>query len=174
MQRWPSLICTLTAAPAFAVTAASTYDTLAYTYDASARSSTPHVTTAGSAEFAGDAGVASWVVHVSETRLGVATNTAVRAPQVIRAGELNLPGVPRGATGVPVRSGNGLEYPIPRGTPELDPRVASIRVMDPVTSGKYQYPNGYVSYMNSGGQVVSPLTGQALQPSDPLWHIPLS
>lgn len=46
--------------------------------------------------------------------------------------------------------------------------------MDPVTSGKYQYPNGYVSYMNSGGQVVNPLTGRTLQPSDPLWHIPLS
>ena len=67
----------------------------------------------------------------------------------------------------------GLECAIPRGTPELDSRVASIRVMDPVTSGKYQYPNGYISYMNGGGQAVNPLIGETLQPSDPLRHIPL-
>jgi len=42
-----------------------------------------------------------------------------------------------------------------------------------VTTGRYQYPNGYVSYMNSGGQVVNPLTGKTLQPSDPLWRIEL-
>lgn len=94
-------------------------------------------------------------------------------PAVIRVGELKLPGVPRGVTGTPTTSGKGLQYEIPRGTPELDPRVASIRVMDPVTTGKYQYPNGYVTYMNSGGQAVNPLTGRTLQPSDPLWHIEL-
>lgn len=104
---------------------------------------------------------------------GVAANAGARMPGVIRAGEFKLAGVPKGAVGTPVRTGKGLEYQIPRGTPELDPRVTSIRVMDPVTSGKYQYPNGYVSYMNKGGQVVKPLNGETLQPSDPLWHIEL-
>jgi RHS repeat-associated protein len=104
---------------------------------------------------------------------GKPANAPARTPSVIRVGELKLPGVPKGVTGTPTTSGKGLEYQIPRGTPELDPKVASIRVMDPVTTGKYRYPNGYVTYMNSGGQTVSPLTGRTLQPSDPLWHIEL-
>ena len=107
------------------------------------------------------------------TKTSTAAGAAARAPSVIEVGGLKLPGVPRGLTGTPTRSGKGLEYRIPRGTPELDPRVASIRVMDPVTTGKYHYRNGYVTYMNSGGQAVNPLTGRTLQPSDPLWHIPL-
>ena len=32
--------------------------------------------------------------------------------------------------------------------------------MDPVTGGKYPYPNGYVSYSNEPGQAVNPATGQ--------------
>jgi hypothetical protein len=104
----------------------------------------------------------------------VAAETAdAVTPGIIRAGELKLPGVPKGAVGTPTRNGEGLIYQIPRGTPEISERVASIRVANPVTTGKYQYPNGYVSYLNSGGQVVNPLTGETLQPSDPLWHIPL-
>ncbi len=103
-----------------------------------------------------------------------ATETAdAVTPGVIRAGELKMAGVPKGAVGTVTRNGKGLIYQIPEGTPELDSRVASIRVANPVTSGKYQYPNGYVSYLNPGGQVVNPLTGETLQPSDPLWHIPL-
>lgn len=86
---------------------------------------------------------------------------------------MKLPAVPIGATGTPVRTGRGMEYTIPRGTAELDPWVATIRVMDPVTSGRYQYPNGYATYMNSQGQAVNPITGHTIQPSDPLWHIPL-
>lgn len=78
----------------------------------------------------------------------VAAEGAARMPGVIRAGELKLPGVPSGASGVPVQTGKGLEYAIPRGTPEIDPRVTGIRIMDPVTTGKYQYPNGYAVYMN--------------------------
>lgn len=34
--------------------------------------------------------------------------------------------------------------------------------MDPVTSGKYLYPNGYVSYFNEAGQTVNPFTGQTI------------
>jgi RHS repeat-associated protein len=97
-----------------------------------------------------------------------------RAPEVVTIpGGLKLPGVPRGATGVLTPTGKGLQYEIPGGTPELDPRVKSIRVMDPLTTGKYQYPNGYVAYMNEQGQTVNPLTGQTVQPSDPLAHIGL-
>lgn len=103
-----------------------------------------------------------------------AAETAARTPRVIRVGELKLPGVPKGATGVPAKTGKGLQYAIPPGTPELNSRVTGIRVMDPVTSGQYQYPNGYVSYLNKSGQVVNPLTGETLvEKSDPLWHIPL-
>lgn len=80
-------------------------------------------------------------------------------PRIIRAGDLKLPGVPKGATGVPVQTGKGLEYTIPRGTPEIDPRATGIRIMDPLTTGKYQYPNGYAVYMNEAGQTVNPLTG---------------
>jgi hypothetical protein len=102
-----------------------------------------------------------------------AANAAARTPGIIRVGELKLPGVPKGATGKLTTTGKGLEYQIPPGTPEIDPRVASIRVMDPVTKGKYPKPNGYVTYMNSDGQAVNPLTGRTLQASDPLWHIEL-
>jgi hypothetical protein len=45
--------------------------------------------------------------------------------------------------------------------------------MDPVTSGKYQYPNGYAVYMNGQGQTVNPLTGRTITPSDPFSHIQL-
>ena len=67
--------------------------------------------------------------------LQVAANAAARTPGAIRVGELKLPGVPKGVTGTPTTTGKGLQYQIPRGTPEIDPRVASIRVMDPVTTG---------------------------------------
>jgi hypothetical protein len=42
--------------------------------------------------------------------------------------------------------------------------------MNPVTSGKYLYPNGYVSYFNEAGQAVNPFTGQTIARSDPFWH----
>lgn len=105
-------------------------------------------------------------------RGGVAAETGV-APRVIRAGEFKLPGVPKGTVGVSVDTGKGLEYAIPRGTAEIDPRVTSVRIMDPVTTGKYQYPNGYAVYMNESGQTVNPLTGQTIGNSDPYAHIPL-
>ena len=66
-----------------------------------------------------------------------------------------------------------MEYPIPPGTAELHPNVVAVRVMDPVTAGKYQYPNGYAVYMNKSGQTVSPLTGQTVSNADPMAHIPL-
>ncbi|CAL9331958.1 hypothetical protein SUDANB178_00086 [Streptomyces sp. enrichment culture] len=46
--------------------------------------------------------------------------------------------------------------------------------MDPVTKGPYQYPKGYVIYMNEGGQTMNPLTGQfGIPKSDPYNHIPI-
>lgn len=60
-----------------------------------------------------------------------------------------------------------------RGTPEISEKVASVRIMDPVTSGKYQYPNGYAVYMNSSSQTINPLTGQTIAKTDPYAHIPL-
>jgi hypothetical protein len=96
-------------------------------------------------------------------------------PEVLRVDvgqdRLVLPAVPKGALGTPVTTGRGLEYAIPPGTAELDPRVAYIRIMDPVTSGPYQYPNGYAVYMNQLGQTVNPLTGRTISPADPLSHI---
>ncbi|KPI21410.1 RHS repeat-associated core domain containing protein-containing protein [Actinobacteria bacterium OK074] len=82
--------------------------------------------------------------------------------------------LPRGAAGTPVTTGKGWAYDIPAGTAGLDPRVAQVRVMDPVTTGKYQYPKGYVVYMNESGQSVNPLTGQTVGRADPYNHIPIS
>ena len=79
--------------------------------------------------------------------------------------------VPEGATGpTPVRSGNGFQFTGGSGGNGLNSRVAGVRIMDPVTSGKYTYPNGYVSYFNEAGQTVNPYTGQTISPSDPFWH----
>ena len=86
---------------------------------------------------------------------------------------IELPGVPGGVTGVVTATGRGVQYAIPEGTSGLDSRVASLRIMGPVTTGKYQYPNGYVVYMNESGQTVNPLTGQTISNSDPFAHIPL-
>lgn len=70
-------------------------------------------------------------------------------------------------------NGKGIVYDIPAGTEGLDSRVARVRVMDPVTTGNYQYPHGYVSYENSAGQAVNPVTGKTISKKDPYWHIPL-
>lgn len=79
--------------------------------------------------------------------------------------------VPEGATGpTPVRTGKGVQFTGGSGGHGLDPRVMDVRVMDPVTTGKYPYPNGYVSYSNAAGQAVNPYTGQTLARSDPWWH----
>ncbi|MFK4728106.1 RHS repeat-associated core domain-containing protein [Agromyces mediolanus] len=100
-------------------------------------------------------------------------SATIRVPSVLRVGDLKLAAVPKGAIGTPVKSGKGLEYMIAKGTPELADEVASIRIMNPVTSGKYQYPNGYAVYMNSSGQTINPLTGRTIGRSDPFAHIPL-
>ncbi len=61
--------------------------------------------------------------------------------------------VPEGANGpIPAESGKGFQFTGGSGGDPLSPRVAGVRVMDPVTSGKYLYPNGYVSYFNEGAR----------------------
>jgi hypothetical protein len=81
-----------------------------------------------------------------------------------------MPGVAAGqnATG-PAESGKGWIFPTQPGQTGIDPRVASIRVMEPTD----QYPNGYVVYMNGMGQTVNPFTGRTIPPSDEFAHIPL-
>jgi RHS repeat-associated protein len=109
----------------------------------------------------------------SARRAGKAANNSLKAPQVLRVGDVNLSAVPKGAGGARTQTGKGMEYVIPRGTSEISERVTSVRIMDPVTSGKYQYPNGYAVYMNSSGQTINPLTGQTIANSHPFAHIPL-
>jgi hypothetical protein len=83
--------------------------------------------------------------------------------------------VPEGAVGpTMVRTGKGIEFTGGSGGRGLDPRVTSVRVMDPVTTGKYPYPNGYVSYSNAAEQAVNPVTGGTVSKTDPWWHIPWS
>ncbi|MFD0026609.1 hypothetical protein, partial [Streptomyces sp. NPDC058382] len=79
--------------------------------------------------------------------------------------------LPKGAAGKAVATGKGSVYDIPAGTKGLDPRVTQVRIMDPVTTGKYQYPKGYVVYMNKAGQSVNPLTGQTVSKADAYNHI---
>lgn len=100
-----------------------------------------------------------------------AASSVPKAPQVLRVGEVKLPAVPKGAVGKPTQTGKGIEYSIPRGTPELSDKVARLRVMDPVTNGAYQYPNGYAVYMNSSGQTINPLTGQTITNFHPFAHL---
>ncbi|MEU7239727.1 hypothetical protein [Streptomyces sparsogenes] len=108
---------------------------------------------------------------------------ATKAPSNVQGqscplGEVTGPGgeklpLPKGDSGTPVATGKGWTYDIPAGTKGLDPRVVKVRVMDPVTTGKYQYPKGYVVYMNKAGQSVNPLTGQTVSKADPYNHIPI-
>jgi hypothetical protein len=61
--------------------------------------------------------------------------------------------VPEGANGpIPAEGGKGFQFTGGSSRDPLSPRVAGVRVMDPVTSGKYPYPNGF----NEGGQAVNP------------------
>ncbi|MDP8928111.1 MAG: hypothetical protein M3O70_05925, partial [Actinomycetota bacterium] len=79
--------------------------------------------------------------------------------------------VPKGAIGpTSVLTGKGFQFRGGSGGHGLDPRVTDIRIMDPVTMGKYQYPHGYVSYLNPQGQTVNPRTGRTIPPGDPWWH----
>jgi hypothetical protein len=86
--------------------------------------------------------------------------------------------LPKGRKAVAVSDkGKGWVYEIKKSEAVangLDPKVAYVRVMDPVTKGKYQYPNGYVIYMNADGQSMNPITGKVgISNADPYNHIPI-
>lgn len=49
--------------------------------------------------------------------------------------------------------------------------VDTLRMMDPVTSGRYQYLDGYGVYQNSQEQGVDPATGRTIPNNSPLRHI---
>jgi hypothetical protein len=67
---------------------------------------------------------------------------------VVGPGGIRLPGALPGAiSDSPANSGGGWIYPIAPSQPGLDPRVVSIRAMEPTQL----YPNGYVVYMNGIG-----------------------
>jgi RHS repeat-associated protein len=80
--------------------------------------------------------------------------------------------VPRGSTGPsPTPNGKGYEYSGGSGGYGLDSAITTLRMMDPVTSGKYQYPDGYGVYQIGTGQGADPSTGQTVPNSSPLRHI---
>jgi RHS repeat-associated protein len=80
--------------------------------------------------------------------------------------------VPRGSTGPsPTENGKGYAYTGGSGGYGLSPKVDTLRMMDPVTSGRYQYPDGYGVYQNSQEQGVDPATGRTIPDNSPLRHI---
>ena len=79
--------------------------------------------------------------------------------------------VPKGAQGpFPVESGKGFMFRGGSGGHGLSDAASDVRIMDPVTGGKYPKPNGYASYLNGGGQTINPFTGQTVGKSSPWWH----
>ena len=116
-------------------------------------------------------GSGAWLVH-NTCPLGQEPDFVVT-----KAGEA-IP-IPAGASGPrAVETGLGFEYVGGRGGHGLDPRVSSVRIMDP-TLPKYPspgYPGGYVNYRNSAqprAQTVHPRTGDTIARNDPWWHIAL-
>jgi hypothetical protein len=82
--------------------------------------------------------------------------------------------VPDGATGPgPVNSGRGFSFVGGSGGNGLDSNTTGLRLMDPLTSGRYQYPNGYGVYMDNAGNTVDPYTGMPIPRNDPWAHIPI-
>lgn len=97
-------------------------------------------------------------VVAAKTGAEVAEDVA-RSPSFIVKSNGETLIVPKGATGPsPVTSGKGFQFTGGSGGHGLSPRTTDIRIMDPVTGGKYPYPNGYASYSN-GSQTVNPFTG---------------
>ena len=79
--------------------------------------------------------------------------------------------IPEGASGpIPADTGKGFQFTGGSGGNGLNSRVTGVRIMDPVTTGKYPSPNGYITYMNAEGQTVNPWTGQTISNADPWAH----
>jgi len=91
---------------------------------------------------------------------------------IVSEGGTTFP-VPKGATGpIQAASGKGFQFIKGAGGNGLNPKVTGFRFMNPVTTGKYQYPSGYGSYFNKAGQTINPFNGQTISTSNPWWHIP--
>jgi hypothetical protein len=124
----------------------------------------------------GEADGAIMTTEAAEETAGVAgeaAQTGGGAPNFIVSEGGTVYPVPEGATGpFPAESGNGFQFTGGSGGNGLSSSATDFRFMDPVTTGKYQYPGGYGSYGNAAGQTINPLTGQTIAPSNPWWHIP--
>ena len=102
---------------------------------------------------------------------GDGTVVQLNTPSFVNYNGVMFP-VPEGAYGpLPVKSGKGFMYIGGKGGNGLDPKVTGVRFMDPVTTGKYPHPDGYVNYMNNQGQTVDRATGKTIAKNDPAGHL---
>ena len=70
--------------------------------------------------------------------------------------------MPKGATGpTPTRNGLGFQYEGGSGGNGLHSTARDVRIMDPVTGGKYDHPNGFASY-STGEQTINPFSGETV------------
>jgi len=79
--------------------------------------------------------------------------------------------VPKGATGpTPTRNGLGFQYKGGSGGNGLHSTARDVRIMEPVTGGKYDHPNGFASYTN-GDQTINPFSGEPVGKDSGWWHM---
>jgi hypothetical protein len=102
------------------------------------------------------------------------------SPSFIATAEGEVIIVPKGASGPtpvvnPQARVTGSAYTGGSGGQGLDPRVTSVRVMNPTPPAGPSpgYPGGYVVYQNAARQTVNPFSGQTVPRADPFAHIPL-
>ncbi|WP_417266375.1 RHS repeat domain-containing protein [Brumimicrobium sp.] len=80
--------------------------------------------------------------------------------------------VPNNSIGpFPALNNRGIQFVNGNSGFGLSSRVHGFRFMDPITSGKYLYPNGYGNYFNSSNQSIHPYSGNMLSRSSDWWHI---
>jgi RHS repeat-associated protein len=104
------------------------------------------------------------------------SETTVSAPDFVVTPQGEVIPVPHGAAGPFLTDNNrGFQFTGGSGIPGLYPNVSSVRIMDPTLPRDPSpgYPGGYVSYENSGGQTINPVTSIPISRRDPWWHIPL-
>ncbi len=125
-------------------------------------------------KYGGRALVASGIFRGSEAAANAAEDVGsgvARSPSFIVKPNGETVIVPKGAEGpFPVESGKGFMFRGGSGGHGLSDSASDVRIMDPVTGGKYPKPNGYASYLNGGGQTINPFTGQTVGKSSPWWH----
>jgi hypothetical protein len=97
-----------------------------------------------------------WRVSMKRLTNNAFQGKTVTNPQGVSV-TINIPDnyVPRIAN-----SGQGIVF-VPQGTP-LTSEANAIRIMEPITTGTYPHPKGYVKFYNSNGQPINPNNGQTL------------